>query len=88
VDFDTINLVLIRYSVFVRYREQKVRVHQLFVIFNKVYDSGDCIVQHLNKFGITMKLVRLIKMCLNETYSSKVLQTDGILPHHYTVSKP
>jgi hypothetical protein len=37
-------------------------VHQLFIDFKKAYDS-------INEFGIPKKLVRVIKMCLNETYS-------------------
>jgi hypothetical protein len=42
-------------------------VHQLFVDFKKAYDSVKREV--LLEFGIPKKLVRLIKMCLNETYS-------------------
>jgi hypothetical protein len=41
--------------------------HQLFVDFKKAYDLGS-IVQY-SEFGVPMKLVRLIKMCLNETCS-------------------
>jgi hypothetical protein len=39
--------------------------------FNKAYDSVRREVWYniLIEFGIPMKLVRLIKMCLNETYS-------------------
>jgi hypothetical protein len=39
--------------------------------FKKAYDSVRREVLHniLIEFGIPMKLVRLIKMCLNETYS-------------------
>jgi hypothetical protein len=52
-------------------REYNEAVHQLFVDFKKVYDSVRREVLHdvLVEFGITLKLVRLIKMCLNGTYS-------------------
>jgi hypothetical protein len=46
-------------------------LHQLFVHFNKAYDSvrREVLYNILIEFGIPMKLVRLIKMCLNEMYS-------------------
>jgi hypothetical protein len=46
-------------------------VHQLFIDFKLVYDSVRRVVLYniLIQFGVPMKLVRLIKMCLNETYS-------------------
>jgi hypothetical protein len=46
-------------------------VHQLFVDFKKVHESvkGEVIYNILLEFGIRKKLVRLIKMCSNETYS-------------------
>jgi hypothetical protein len=46
-------------------------VNQLFVNFKKAYDSvrREVLYNILIQFGIPMKLVRLIKMCLNETYS-------------------
>ncbi|PNF23216.1 hypothetical protein B7P43_G02735 [Cryptotermes secundus] len=46
-------------------------VHQLFIDFKKAYDSvrREVLYNILIEFGIPMKLVRLIKMCLNETYS-------------------
>jgi hypothetical protein len=45
-------------------------VHQLFIDFKKAYDSGRREVLYiiLTEFGIPLKLERLIKMCLNETY--------------------
>ena len=46
-------------------------MHQLFIDFKKVYDSvrRKVLYNILIEFGIPMKLVRLIKMCLTETYS-------------------
>jgi hypothetical protein len=46
-------------------------VHQLFIDFKKAYDSIKREVLHniLLEFGIPKNLVRLIKMCSNETYS-------------------
>jgi hypothetical protein len=45
-------------------------MHQLFVYF-KAYDSvrREVLFNILTEFGIPLILVRLIKMCLNETYS-------------------
>jgi hypothetical protein len=49
-------------------------VHQLFVEFKKAYDSVKMEVLYniLIQFGVPTELVRLIKMCLNETYSKAV----------------
>jgi hypothetical protein len=46
-------------------------VHQLFVDFKKAYDSvrREILCNILVEFGVSKKLVRLIKMCSNETYS-------------------
>jgi hypothetical protein len=46
-------------------------VHQLFIDFNKAYDSvrREALYNILIEFGIPRKLVGLIKMCLHETYS-------------------
>jgi len=46
-------------------------VHHLFVDFKKAYDSvrREVLYNILIEFGIPMKLVKVIKMCLNETYS-------------------
>ena len=46
-------------------------MHQLFIDFKKAYDSGrrEVLYNILIEFGIPMKLVRLIKMCLTGTYS-------------------
>ena len=46
-------------------------VHQFFIDFKKVYDSfrREGLYNILIEFGIPKKLLRLIKMCLTETYS-------------------
>jgi hypothetical protein len=46
-------------------------VHQPFVDFKKAYDSvrREVLYNILTEFGVPMKLVRLINMCLNEMYS-------------------
>jgi hypothetical protein len=46
-------------------------VHQLFIHFKKAYDSvrREVLYNILIELGIPMKLVRLIKICLSETYS-------------------
>ena len=45
-------------------------MHQLFIDFKKPYESVRReVLYNILKFGNPMKLVRLIKMCLNETYS-------------------
>jgi hypothetical protein len=46
-------------------------VHQLFIDFKKAFDSvkREVLYNILLEFGTPKKLVRLIKMCLNETYS-------------------
>jgi hypothetical protein len=51
--------------------EYNEMVHQLFIDFKKAYDSIKRVVLYniLLEFGIPKKLIRLIKICLNETYS-------------------
>jgi len=50
--------------------EYNEAVHQLFIDFKKAYDSVKReVLYNLTEFGIPMKLVRLIKMCLRETCS-------------------
>jgi hypothetical protein len=46
-------------------------VHQLFIDFKKAYDSvkREVLYNILLEFSIPKKLVRLIKVCLNETYT-------------------
>jgi hypothetical protein len=51
--------------------EYSEAVHQLFIDFKKANDSvrKEILYNILTEFGIPMKLVRLMKMCLSETYS-------------------
>ena len=51
--------------------EYNEAVHQLFIDFNKAYDSvrREVLYNILMKFGIPKKLIRLIKMSLTETYN-------------------
>jgi hypothetical protein len=78
VGFDVTDQLLIRFSAFVRYwkknREYNETVHQLFIDFKKAYDSvrREVLYNILIEFRVPMKLVGLIKICLNETHS-KVL---------------
>jgi hypothetical protein len=46
-------------------------MHQLFIDFKKAYDSlrREVLYNTLLVCGIPKKLIRLIKMCLNETYN-------------------
>jgi hypothetical protein len=76
VGFDVPDQLLIRFPAFVRYWRKKWEynetVHQLFIDFKKAYDSvrREVLYNILIEFGVPMKLVRLIKMCLNETYGT------------------
>jgi hypothetical protein len=49
-------------------------VHQLFIDFKKAYHSvtGEVLYNILLELGIPKNLVRLIKMCLNETKAKSV----------------
>ena len=51
--------------------EYNEAVHQLFIDFEKAYDSvrRAFLYNIVIEFGVPRKLVRLIKMCLTETYS-------------------
>jgi len=51
--------------------EYNKAVHQLFIYFKKAYDSvrREDLYKIIIEFGIPMNLLRLIKMCLTETYS-------------------
>jgi len=49
----------------------KLTVHQLFIDLKKAYDSARWKVFYtiLIEFGISMKLVRLMNMCMNQTFN-------------------
>jgi len=51
--------------------EYNEAVHQLFMDINKAYDSvgKEAFYNILTELGTPLKLLRLIKMCLSETYS-------------------
>jgi len=51
--------------------EYNEAVHQYFIDFKKGYDSvrREVLYNILTEVGILVKLVRLIKMCLTETYN-------------------
>jgi hypothetical protein len=75
VDFYAKGQLLIIYSAFVKYLRKNGNtmkaLHQPFIDLKKAYDSvrREVLYNIFIEFGILFKLVRLIKMCLNETYS-------------------
>jgi hypothetical protein len=60
-------------------------VHQLFIDFKKACDSikREVLYNILLEFGIPKKLVRLIKMCSNETYSK--VRAGKLLSHKFPI---
>jgi hypothetical protein len=77
VHFDASHQLLIIYSAFVKYLkkwEYILVVSRASAIngLQKTYDSfrKDVLFNILSKLGIPRKLVRLLKMCLNNTYST------------------
>jgi len=76
VDFDATGQLLIIYFEFVLHVLQKKweyneALRKFFIDFKKAYDSirREVFYNILIEFGIPMKLVRLIKICLSETCS-------------------
>jgi len=75
VDFDTKGQLLIIYFAFDKYLRYKLEyneaVHQLFIDFKRVCIAvtREAFYNIPIEFGIPMKLVRLIQMCLAVTYS-------------------
>jgi hypothetical protein len=72
VDFVATDHTFCRLQVLEKEWENNEAVHQLFIYFKKVYDLvwKEVLYNILIEFGVPMKLVRLILMCLNETYST------------------
>ena len=71
MDFDaTIQIFCIRQILQGKCEYNEI-VLQLFIDFKKACDSvrREVLCNIITEFGICMKLVRLMKMCLNETYS-------------------
>jgi hypothetical protein len=56
----------------VRPKQWKRTVHQIFIVFQKDYDSvrREVLYNIIIEFVFRMKLVRLTKWCLSETYST------------------
>jgi hypothetical protein len=83
------DLLWIRFSTSGRYWRKKWEyngtVHQLFIDFKKAYDSVKREVLYiiLLEFDIPKKLVRLTKMCLNETYSK--VHTNKLLSDKFPI---
>jgi hypothetical protein len=75
VGFDITNQPLLRFFCRLQILEKKWEhnktVHQLFIDLKKAYYSvrREILYNIPIEFGVPVKLVRLTKMCLNETYS-------------------
>ena len=73
--FDATGQLLIIYCALLKYLRKKLECNEamlrLFIDFKKAYDSvrREVLYNKLVEFGVHMKLVRLMKMCLDETYS-------------------
>jgi hypothetical protein len=65
--------------------EYNETVHQLFIDFKKAYDSvrREVLYNILIEFGVSMKLVGLIKMCLNEIHI--IVCTGKHLSHSFPI---
>jgi hypothetical protein len=59
-------------QILMKQLEYNETIHQLFIDFKKAYDSvrREALYNILIEFGVPMKLVKLIKMCLSETSDS------------------
>jgi hypothetical protein len=69
-------------------------VHQLLLVFKKAYDTikREKLLTTLIEFEVPMKLGRLIKTCLNETYDKvrvgKYFRVVLWVPCHYGMARP
>jgi len=74
VDFNGTGQLLIIYFAFANYMRKKQyneAVHHLFIDFRRAYESvwREILYNILTGFSIPMKMVKLMKICRNETYS-------------------
>jgi hypothetical protein len=71
-DFVVTDQCLLKFSISGRYRRKNGTVRQPFIDLKKAYDSvrREVLYNILTEFGIPRKLAGLIKMYLNETYST------------------
>jgi hypothetical protein len=71
VGFDTTDEIFCIRQILEKKWQYNETVHRIFIHFKKAYDSvrREVLYNIIIEFGVPMKLVRLIKMCLNETYS-------------------
>jgi hypothetical protein len=89
VGFDVTDQLLIRCFAFISYRQKKWvyngTLPQLFIDFKKAYDSvmREILYSIFIEFGLSMKLVRLIRMCSNETYS--IVYIDKYLSNNFPI---
>jgi hypothetical protein len=94
VRFDVTAQLLIRFSAFLRYWrkwEYNDTVHQLFITLKKSYDSvrREVLYNILIEFGVPTKLVRLMKLWLNEMYSkvqNGLKQGDALSPVLFNIA--
>ena len=74
VDFDATGQLLIIYSAFFKYlrksgNKMKQSISSLYISRKPMFHKAGGLYNILIEFVIPMKLVRLIKICLTETYS-------------------
>ena len=74
VDFDAIGQLLTIYSAFIKYfrkngKTMKQCINYFYTSRKLIIIRREVLYNILIEFGIPMKLARLIKMCLTETYS-------------------
>jgi hypothetical protein len=72
VDFNLTDRSLIKF-LYSSYTREKlgVQLHEVFIDFKKAYDSvrREVLYKILTEFGIPIKSIRVIKMCLNKINS-------------------
>jgi hypothetical protein len=94
VCFDVTDQLLITYlhsSNTGEERKYNETTHKLIINFKKAYNSAvrEVLYNNLIEFGITMKSVRPIKICWNETYSKVRIGKhlpQGDMPYHHCFS--